>query len=67
MKSEYLTHCGLQYTVRVATAVVLTSELVTLQMYWPASERNEETTVSELVRGVGCCMLILLSELDSSC
>ena len=67
MKSEYLTHCDLQYTVRVATAVVLTDELVTLQMYWPASERDEETTFSELIRGVGCCMLILLSELDSSC
>ena len=51
----------------MATAVVLTDELVTLQMYWPESERDEETKVSELVRGVGCCMLILLSELDSSC
>ena len=51
----------------MATAVVLTSELVTLQMYWPASEREVEITVSELLSGVSCCMLILLSELDSSC
>ena len=49
------------------TAVVLTSELVTRQMYWPASEREAESSDSELVRVVSCCMLILLSELDSSC
>ena len=51
----------------MATAVVLTDELVTLQMYWPASEREVETTVSELLRGVSCCMLILLFESNSSC
>ena len=49
------------------TAVVLTSELVTWQMYWPASEREAESSDSELVRVVSCCMLTLLSELDSSC
>ena len=46
---------------------MLTSELVTLQMYWPASEREAESSDSELVRVVSCCMLILLFELDNSC
>ena len=62
-----MNYSGLQNIVRDPTAVVLICVLLTLQMYWPTSERETDTTVSELVRGFSFCMLILLSELYNSC